>query len=56
MLISVYNKYHNTEKKYIITKKRGWGLERPKGESGSEYPQSFITFTLLSTHLTNIPL
>jgi hypothetical protein len=47
MLVSVYNKYHNTEKKYIITEKKGWG---------SEYPQSFITFTLLSTHLTDISL
>jgi hypothetical protein len=23
--------------KYSTFKKRGWGLERPKGESGSEY-------------------
>ena len=25
MLVSVYNKYHNTEKKYIIYKKKGVG-------------------------------
>jgi hypothetical protein len=37
MLVSVYNKYHNTEKKYIIYKKKGVGDFNDRRENGAVY-------------------